>query len=286
MTESISIIIPARNEAASLNELLPELKTQLPDAEIIVVNDASSDDTSPVCKRHDVTELKNIHNLGNGGSVKRGARAASGDVLIMMDADGQHQPSDIPLLLEKFGEDDYDMVVGARSHKHQASIARSFANGVYNTIASWMVGQPVIDLTSGFRIVKAARFREFLHLMPNGFSYPTTSTMAFFRSGYLVGYQPVNVLQREGSSHIRPMKDGLRFLLIIFKIGSLYSPLKLFLPISLLAFILGTALYTYTFSTDGRFTNMAALLYMTSLLVFLIGLVSEQITALMFSRKE
>ncbi len=170
--------------------------------------------------------------------------------------------------------------------KDHASPFRRLGNATFNRLASWMTGQKITDLTSGLRISRAARFREFIHLLPNGFSYPTTSTMAFFRSGYTVAYEPIEVQQREGRSHLRIWREGVRFLVIIFKIGALYSPLKLFLPISLFLFTAATALYAYTYIENARFTNMSALLYMTSLLTFLIGIVSEQITSLMFARRE
>ncbi len=283
---SLSIVLPAKNEAASLASLLPELKERVPDAEIIVVDDGSTDDTIALCKLHQVNVVSQPYCMGNGAAVKAGARAASGDVLVFMDADGQHRPEDIPVLLEKLGQG-YDMVVGARvSHKSQAGLHRAAANGLYNRFASWMSGHDVLDLTSGFRVVKAHLFKRFLYLLPNGFSYPTTITMAFFRSGYSVAYEPIEVDKRNGKSHIRLWRDGVRFLLIIFKIGTLFSPLKLFLPISLLFFVTGLGYYVHTYITSGRFTNMSALLFITSVLIFLIGLVSEQITALMYRDKE
>lgn len=283
---SLSIVLPAKSEAASLASLLPELKERVPDAEIIVVDDGSTDETVALCKLHQVNVVSQPYCMGNGAAVKAGARAANGEVLVFMDADGQHRPEDIPLLLQKLYQG-YDMVVGARvSHKSQAGLHRAAANGLYNRFASWMSGHDVLDLTSGFRVVKAHLFKRFLYLLPNGFSYPTTITMAFFRSGYSVAYEPIEVDKRNGKSHIRLWRDGVRFLLIIFKIGTLFSPLKLFLPISFLFFVTGLGYYVHTYITSGRFTNMSALLFITSVLIFLIGLVSEQITALMYRDKE
>jgi glycosyltransferase involved in cell wall biosynthesis len=220
--------------------------------------------------------------MGNGAAIKRGTRAASGDILVFMDADGQHDPSLIPQLLEKLAEG-YDMAVGARDASGQANAGRGAANAFYNRLASWMTGHKVADLTSGFRAVRADRFREFLHLLPNGFSYPTTSTMAFFRSAYPVAYVSIPVAKRVGtSSHIRPLRDGLRFLLIIFKIATLYSPLKLFAPTAAGFGLLGVSYYAWTFATQARFTNMSALLLSAAVIVFLIGLISEQITGLTY----
>lgn len=284
MTNTTSIIIPAKNESASLADLLRQIQAVQPAAEIVVVNDGSTDKTLEIAKENGATVFSHPYSMGNGAAIKTGARMASGDILVFMDGDGQHNPDDIARLLGKLHEG-YDMVVGARDTGSQASIGRLAANQFYNRLASFMVNHSVKDLTSGFRAVRADKFREFLYLLPNGFSYPTTSTMAFFRAGYTVAYEPIIAAKRGGKSHIHPIKDGIRFLLIIFKIGSLYSPLKLFVPISFAFFLIGIVYYLYTFVSIGRFTNMSALLLSTSVIVFLIGLVSEQITQLMYSNR-
>jgi glycosyltransferase involved in cell wall biosynthesis len=282
----LSIIIPSLNEAESLTELLPTLAEAIPGAEVIVVNDGSIDSTRETAANHSCVVINNPFRMGNGAAIKRGAREARGSVLAMLDADGQHTVADLMRLWQRFQREDLDMLVGARKPTDHASGFRRFGNFVFNKVASWMTGQKILDLTSGMRVVDAHKFREFLHLLPNGFSYPTTSTMAFFRSGYAVAYEPISVGRREGRSHLKIWREGVRFLVIIFKIGALYSPLKLFLPVSLGLFLMATALYIYTYLEAARFTNMSALLYMTSLLTFLIGIVSEQITALMFARRE
>ncbi|MFS2033151.1 glycosyltransferase [Polaromonas sp. CT11-55] len=276
----ISIVLPARNEAAGLRDILPRILAVIPDAEVLVVDDGSTDDTSAVCAEHRVKHLRHHYAKGNGAAIKTGARAALGAVIVFMDADGQHKPEDIPSLLEEFNKG-YDMVVGARQAGSQAGLHRAAANDVFSRFASWMVMQPIADLTSGFRVVRAARFRQFLYLLPNGFSYPTTITMSFFRAGYGVAYVPIHSPRRNsGASHIHPLRDGLRFLLIIIKIGTLFSPQKLFLPISAGFFLTGLAYYLYTYMTAGRFTNMSALLFISAVFTFLIGIVSEQISAL------
>jgi glycosyltransferase involved in cell wall biosynthesis len=277
---NVSIILPAKNESAALVTLLPELKRLVPGAEIIVVNDGSQDDTALVCQTNAVQVRTHPYGMGNGAAVKSGARVAKGEILVFMDADGQHKPEDVLSLISKLSEG-YDMAVGARSYASQAGAHRALANGLYNRLASWMVGQSVKDLTSGFRAVNAAKFRRFLYLLPNQFSYPTTITMSFFRAGFLIAYVPIIAPKRIGKSHLQPWRDGMRFLLIIFKIGTLYSPLRIFFPISMVFFTSGLGLYLYTLATTHRFTNMSALLFTTSVLVFLIGLVSEQITSLM-----
>jgi glycosyltransferase involved in cell wall biosynthesis len=275
-----SVVIPARNEAEGLRRLLPEVVRLLPEAEILVVDDGSIDDTTAVCAACGVRQIRHPYDKGNGAAIKTGARAAKGDVLIFMDADGQHKPEEIPALLAKFAEG-YDMVIGARQSGSQAGLHRAVANDVFSRFASWMVMQPIADLTSGFRVVRAAKFRQFLYLLPNGFSYPTTITMSFFRAGYSVAYVPIHSPRRvSGASHIRPLRDGVRFFLIIIKVGTLFSPLKLFLPVSAAFFMTGFTYYLYTFLTAGRFTNMSALLFISSVFTFVIGIVSEQISAL------
>lgn len=279
--EEFSIVIPAKNEGENLQALLPELRNLFPNAEIIVVDDGSSDNTISVCEKSDVKVVSHKSSKGNGASIKTGARNASHDVIVFMDGDGQHRPRDVQRLLEKFKEG-FDMVVGARSRKSQASIFRLIANSIYNSLSSWMSGSKIEDLTSGFRIVKKEIFMKFLYMLPNGFSYPTTSTMAFFRAGHNVEYIPIETEKRLGESHISIFKDGIRFLVIIFKIGTLFSPLKIFVPISFGFFATGLFYYLYTYITQHSFTNMSALLFITSIIIFLIGLVSEQITVLMY----
>ena len=280
----ISVILPAKNEAEGLRRTLPGLR-QLPGAEVIVVDDGSTDETAAVAREHGAQVLSSPYSMGNGAAIKRGARAARGELLVFLDADGQHNAELIPRLLERL-EQGYDMVVGARGWDGQASVGRGLANGLYNRVASLMTGFVVADLTSGFRAVRAEKFKEFLYLLPNGFSYPTTITMAFFRSAYAIAYEPIPVAQRIGRSHIKPLRDGVRFLLIIFKIATLYSPLKLFAPTAIGFALLGTGYYAYTFLTQNRFTNMSVLLFSAAVIVFLIGLISEQITALTYRRHD
>ncbi len=279
----ISLILPAKNEADGLRKALPGVREVLPEAEIIVVDDGSTDQTAQVAREFGAKVLSSPYSMGNGAAIKRGARDATGDILVFMDADGQHNVNLIPKVLAKLDEG-YDMAVGARGWDGQASVGRGMANGLYNRVATVMTGHKVADLTSGFRAVRAEKFKEFLHLLPNGFSYPTTITMAFFRSAYPVAYVPIPVAQRIGTSHIRPLRDGMRFLLIIFKIATLYSPLKLFAPASFMFLALGLGNYAYTYATEGRFTNMSALLFSAAVIIFLIGLISEQITALTYRR--
>jgi glycosyltransferase involved in cell wall biosynthesis len=280
----VSVVIPARNEATTLGALVAALRRELPEAELIVVDDGSTDATAETARSAGATVIRHPMSRGNGAAIKSGARHALGDVLVFMDADGQHDPADIPKLLARL-EAGYDMAVGARSASMHAGLFRLMANLIYNMLAHWITGVHIADLTSGFRAVRAGCFMQFLPLLPNGFSYPTTSTMALLRAGYSVAFEPLRVRPRaDGTkSHIRPLRDGARFLVIIFKVATLYSPLKIFLPLSLFFFTSGVLYYGYTFLNSGRFTNLGALLFTTSLLVFLIGLISEQITTLLYA---
>lgn len=284
-TPTLSIILPARNEATGLEGFLPTLVAAFPDAEIIVVNDGSSDDTADVARRHGATVLTHPYSMGNGAAIKSGTRHARGNVLVFMDADGQHQVEDVRRLLAKLDEG-YEMAVGARHWDTQASLGRALANRIYNRLASYMTGRRIEDLTSGFRAVRARHFKRFLYLLPNGFSYPTTSTMAFFRSGLPVAYVPIRALQRSGKSHIRLVEDGLRFLVIILKIGTLFSPMRLFLPVSAALFTLALSYYGWTYFNYHRFTNMSALLFLSSLLCFLIGILAELVSSLHYKEAD
>jgi glycosyltransferase involved in cell wall biosynthesis len=282
---SVSIVIPAKNESDSLQSLIPRIKAIMPGSEILVINDGSTDDTVRISEAAGARVVSHPYCMGNGAAVKTGARCAKGDVIVFMDADGQHDPEDIPTLLNKLNEG-YYMVVGARLAHTQASMFRWFGNSFYNRLATYMTGHIIEDLTSGFRAVKAVRFRKFLYLLPNGFSYPTTSTMAFFRSGFPVAYVPIHAGRRNGKSHIKMVKDGIRFFIIILRIGALFSPMRLFLPISGAVFLTGISYYAYTFFTASRFTNMSGVLFLSSLIIFLIGIISEQISSLHYKASE
>lgn len=276
---SLSIILPAHNEATGLDRILPLIRRRYPEAELIVVDDGSNDETPAVAQQHGARVVSHPYAMGNGAAIKSGARAARGEILVFLDGDGQHNPEDIPRLLARLGEG-HDMVVGARSFRSQAGVHRALGNITYNRLASWMTGHPIDDLTSGFRAARSAKFKRFLYLLPNGFSYPTTITMAFFRSAYPVSYVPIEAAPREGRSKIRLFKDGLRFFVIILRIGALFSPMRLFLPVSAFFFFLGLSYYSYTYLAWGRLTIMSALLFIASMLTFLIGIVSEQVSAL------
>ena len=280
---SLSIVIPAKNESAAIGSVVTAALEAWPDAEIIVVDDGSSDATADVAREAGAKVVQHPESLGNGAAVKAGARVATGEIIAFMDGDGQHDAKELAPLVEKL-DDGYHMVIGARDSGSHANMGRLFANGLYNAIASLLTGCPIPDLTSGFRVARAKLFKEFLYLLPNGFSYPTTITMAFFRSGYPICFLPIKAAERVGKSHIRPIRDGVRFMVIIFKVATLYSPLKIFLPISGLFFATGIGYYAYTYATSGRFTNMSMLVISAAVIVFLIGLISEQITALTYSK--
>ena len=279
----LSIVIPAKNEVAAIADVVATARSAYPDAEVIVVDDGSTDETGQAAEDAGATVIRHPESLGNGAAAKSGARAATGEFIAFMDGDGQHDAHDLERLIAKMGEG-YQMVIGARDSGSHANVGRLYANGLYNALASLVSGRPILDLTSGFRVVRATLFREFLYLLPNGFSYPTTITMAFLRSGFPVCFEPIKARERKGKSHIRPIRDGVRFLVIIFKVATLYSPLKVFMPVSGLFFATGLGYYAYTYFSAGRFTNMSLLVFSASVIIFLIGLISEQITALTYSR--
>jgi len=281
----VSIIIPAYNEAQTIGDVVEKIIMLYPGFEIIVVNDGSTDDTAAVAKAAGALVYSHPQNIGNGAAVKSGIRFASGKILVFMDGDGQHRPEEIEDMIACFP--DYDMVVGARSKGHQASLGRAFANRVYNWLASYVAKFPIQDLTSGFRAVKSEIAHNFLYLLPNTYSYPTTLTLGVLRSGRSVKYVPIHTENRKkGKSKIRVFRDGVRFFLIIAKICTLYSPFRIFLPLSIIMFLLGLSYYIYTFIVWGRFTNMSALLFTTSILIFMMGLISEQICQMRFERSE
>lgn len=283
--KSLSVIIPAKNEAAVIGDVVSAVRRIYEKAEIIVVDDGSTDETAELARQSGARVVCHPVSLGNGAAIKTGAREAGGEILVMMDGDGQHKAEDIQTLISKLDEG-FGMAIGARDYKSHADVGRLAANGLYNVFASMISGHRIPDLTSGFRAVRAELFRKFLYLLPNGFSYPTTITMSFLRSGFPVTFVPIKAEKRTGKSHIRPLRDGLRFFAIIFKIATLYAPLKVFLPISGLFFASGLGYYAYTYLTMGRFTNMSMLIFSASVIIFLIGLISEQITALTFAKVE
>jgi glycosyltransferase involved in cell wall biosynthesis len=281
----VSIIIPAYNEAQTIGDVIKKVMVLYPDFEIIVVNDGSTDDTAAVAKDAGALVYSHPYNIGNGAAVKSGIRFASGKILVFMDGDGQHDPEDIEKMLQHFP--DNDMVVGARLKGYQASWGRALGNRIYNLLSSYVAKSPIQDLTSGFRAIKSDIAHNFLYLLPNTYSYPTTLTLGVLRNGRSVRYIPIAAQTRKkGKSKIKLFRDGIRFFLIIAKICTLYSPLRIFLPISIIMFFLGLGYYIYTFFVWHRFTNMSALLFITSLLIFMMGLISEQICQMRFERSE
>ena len=280
----ISVILPAVNEAETIGDIVSRIKELHPDFEVVVINDGSSDNTAEVAKKAGANVYSHPYNIGNGAAIKSGIRVASGDVLVFMDADGQHNPADIAGLL-KFMPD-YDMVVGARSVKDQASVGRAIGNKLYNWLASYVAKFYIQDLTSGFRAVKSKIAKNFLSLIPNTYSYPTTLTLSVLRSGWSLKFIPIKIKARgTGKSSIKLIRDGVRFFMIIAKICTLYSPLRIFLPVSFALFVLGLLNYIYTLLTQGRFTNMSALLITTAIIISMMGLISEQICQMRYERQ-
>ena len=281
---TVSIVIPAFNESESIAGVVGVLRSAGAWREIIVVDDGSGDETGGRAAAAGATVVRHPYNKGNGAAVKSGIRRATGEFILIVDADGQHPPEDALRLVSRLGE--YDLVVGARSTRTQATSARRAGNGALNRLASYMTGRRIPDLTSGFRGARASGLREFLHLLPNGFSAPTTTTMAFLKAGYNVTFEPIEARQRTGQSKIHFARDGTKFLMIIFKIIMLFNPLRIFAPISLAAFALGAAYGIWNVASHARIPNGAVLLILFAVVVFLVGLVSEQISALRFEGRQ
>ena len=281
---SVTVVIPAFNESASIGDVVGVLKSAASWREIIVVDDGSTDATGERAAAAGATVVRHPYNKGNGASVKTGIRRASGEFVLIVDADGQHPPEDALRLVARLGE--FDLVVGARAAETQATSARRAGNGALNWLASYLTGRAVPDLTSGFRAARTSGLREFLHLLPNGFSTPTTTTLAFLKAGYNVTFEPIHARQRSGESKIRLARDGTKFLMIIFKIIMLFNPLKIFTPISCASFLLGAAYAAWTIATQRHVTNSSVLLILFAVVVFLIGLMSEQISALRFEGRQ
>jgi glycosyltransferase involved in cell wall biosynthesis len=282
--DSVSILIPAFNEGPVVAEVVSSLRARAPWHQVIVVDDGSRDETGAHAASAGATVVRHPYNKGNGAAVKSGIRAATGEYVLVMDGDGQHKPEDAVRIVSRLGQ--YDLVVGARASHTQASGSRRLGNAVLNAFASFMTGRQIPDLTSGFRGARASCMREFLHLMPNGFSTPTTTTMAFIKAGYNVAFEPVEARQRTGASNIRLARDGAKFFLIVLRVITIFSPLKIFVPISGCAALVGLAYGAWTVATQAKIPNGSVLLLMFAVVVFLVGLVSEQITTLRFGGRE
>lgn len=281
---TVSVILPAYNEANVVGETVSRIKELYPDFEVLVIDDGSTDGTMEAAMAAGANVWPHPYNIGNGAAIKTGLRCAQGDWVIMMDADGQHNPEDIARLLEY--KDSFDMVVGARSRQSETETHRDLANWVYNKFASYVTKFKIEDLTSGFRLVRLSVARQFIYLLPNTFSYPSTLTLGYLRSGRSVKYVPIQARARAGKSKIKLLSDGTRFFLIITKIATLFSPFRVFLPISFALFFTALLYYIFTFLTQGRFTNMSALLFNSSIIIFMIGLVAEQVSQMRYDRVE
>jgi glycosyltransferase involved in cell wall biosynthesis len=282
--QQTSVVIPAFNEADVIGDVVSGLIRSAAWHEILVVDDGSSDATGAAAEAAGARAIRHPYNKGNGASVKSGIRAATGEYILIIDADGQHPPEDAARLVSRLGE--FDLVVGARAHATQATLTRRLGNHLLNGLASYLTGRPIPDLTSGFRAARRRHLREFLHLLPTGFSTPTTTTLAFVKAGYNVTFEPIAARGRVGTSKIRLVRDGAKFFLIALKVVTLFSPLRVFLPVSLASFVLGLGYAVWTIATQSHVTNSSVLLIMLGVIVFLMGLVSEQIAALRFEGRE
>jgi glycosyltransferase involved in cell wall biosynthesis len=280
----VSVVIPAYNEADVIGEVVASLAAAAPWHEIIVVDDGSRDATAAQAAAAGACVVTHPYNKGNGAAVKSGIRRATGDFILIIDGDGQHPPEDARRIASRLGE--YDLVIGARSPSTQATQARRFGNGALNWLASYLTGRHIPDLTSGFRGARRECLREFIHLLPNGFSTPTTTTLAFIKAGYNVAFEPVEARSRTGQSKIRLARDGAKFFMIILKIVTIFSPLRVFVPLALVTVLSGLGYGVWNVVAHNRIPNGAVLLILFGVMVFLVGLVSEQISALRFEGRQ
>lgn len=280
----VTVVIPACNESGAIADVVRELGAAARWREILVVDDGSSDDTGARAEAAGARVIRHPYTKGNGAAVKSGIRGAGGDFILILDGDGQHNPADALKLTARLGE--YDLVIGARSNATQAGSTRRLGNGALNRLASFLTERQIPDLTSGFRAARTEHLREFLHLLPNGFSTPTTTTLAFIRAGYNVAFEPVEARARIGTSKIRLSRDGPKFLLIMLRVMTIFSPLRVFLPMSAVSLLTGAVYAAWTIWHDGKIANGAVLLIMFAVIVFLVGLISEQVAALRFDVKK
>jgi glycosyltransferase involved in cell wall biosynthesis len=281
--EQVSVLIPAFNEGGAIGDVVKAL-TGGGWREVIVIDDGSNDETATIASNAGARVVRHPYNKGNGAAVKTGLRSAEGEFVLILDADGQHRPADAARLIAPLG--DYDLVIGARTSGMQASWQRRLGNGLLNRLASYLTGREIPDLTSGMRAGRRACFMEFIHLLPNGFSTPTTTTLSFIKAGYNVRFEPISVEMRVGTSKIKLARDGGKFILIIIRVMTIFSPLRVFLPVSAASFLLGAAYAVWTIATQRHVTNSSVLLIVLGVVVFLVGLISEQISALRFEGRD
>ena len=282
--EATSVIVPAHNEAAAIGQVVEGLAAAGRWHEILVVDDGSTDATGDAARAAGAVVIRHPYRKGNGAAVKTGLRRATGEFVLISDGDGQHRADDAVRLVSRLGE--YDMVVGARSGLTQATRSRRLGNATLNRLATYLASHPIPDLTSGLRAARRAIMARFIYLLPNGFSTPTTTTLAFIKAGYNVGFEPIDARPRMGASKIHIVGDGTKFFLILLKMITIFSPLRIFAPLSVVALTLGAGYALWTVTRYSHVTNSSVLLIVLGVLIFLLGLVSEQIAELRFQDRD
>ena len=274
----ITIVIPAYNEEKGIGNVLLNLKKLVSDYQLLVIDDGSTDNTFEIVKNSGVNVVCHKYNKGYGAALKTGLRNAKTSVVLYIDADGQHNPEDIDRIAEHI--DEYDMVVGARTKKSTVSLLRRPGKKILSITANYLSGHQIPDLNSGFRAIKKNKAMEFMHILPNTFSFTTTITLAFLKSGYDVKYVPIQTIDRVGTSKIKPFRDGFRFIMLIVRTITLFDPLKVFLPISIALFTIGMVYGLYTLISALNISDASVIMITASILIFFFGLLADQISSI------
>ncbi len=282
--KALTIIIPAFNEEKALSDAIIALNnfSKIYNWNIIVVNDGSNDNTKNIVPAiRDVILINHPYNKGYGASLKTGIQNAKTGLIAFFDADGQHRPEDLIALYENFG--DYDMLVGQRGKDSHQEWVRKPGKWVLSKVANFLTGRKIPDLNSGLRIMKKDVIKQMLHLLPDGFSFSTTSTIAFMNMGYNVGYHPIIVEKRIGKSTVKQLKHGSSTLMLILRLIVLFNPLKVFIPVAFSLIVLGIIyelIYGILMIPGVKLLPGALLLMLSGLLIFFFGLLADQISAL------
>ncbi|MDY0094409.1 MAG: glycosyltransferase family 2 protein [Candidatus Vecturithrix sp.] len=280
---SMTVIVPVYNEegaiAQTLDELLPNIENN--GWQLIVVNDGSNDGTGQILEHYGnrLRVINHPYNRGYGAALKTGIRAANTELMAICDSDGQHRPEDLMLLYKEASG--ADIVIGERAPGSRNDLFRVPGKWLLRHAANFIVGRKIADLNSGLRIFRRAFIKKILHLMPEGFSFTSTSTVAAIKMGFLIKFVPIQTRKRIGTSSVRQVRHGFMVLMLILRLAVLFSPLRIFMPISAALTGLGVVYALYVIATV-RLTlaNGALFCLLAALMIFFFGLVVDQISVM------